>query len=63
MLKCDFNKVALQIEILLRQGYSPINLLHIFETHFTKNTSGRLLLKMQCNARSMLVSYHPHYEK
>ena len=63
MLRCDFNKVALQIEILLRQGYSPLNLLHIFGIHFTKNISGRLLLKMQCNARSMFVSYHPHCEK
>ena len=32
------------IEITLRQGYSPVNLLHIFRTPFTKNTCGRLLL-------------------
>ena len=52
MPKCDFNKVALQIEITLRQECSPINLLHIFGTPFTKNTSGRLLLKIQCNTCS-----------
>ena len=45
--KSDFNKAALQsnfIEITLRYGYSPNNLLHIFRTPFTKNTSERLLL-------------------
>ena len=46
MRKCDFNKVALAalFEILLRHGCSPVNLLHIFKTTFTKNTSERLLL-------------------
>ena len=45
--KCDFNKVAKQnkfIEITLWHGCSLINLLHIFRTPFTKNTSGWLLL-------------------
>ena len=32
------------IEIALRHGCSPVNLLHIFRTPFLKNTSGRLLL-------------------
>ena len=32
------------IEITLRHGCSPINLLHIFRTFFPKNSSGRLLL-------------------
>ena len=32
------------IEITLRYGCSPVNLLHIFRTPFPKNTSGRLLL-------------------
>ena len=55
MLKCDFNKGALQIEITLRQECSsPVNLLHIFGTTFTKNTSGRLLLKIQCNTCSKM---------
>ena len=40
MPKCDFNKAA----ITLRRGRSPVNLLHIFRTPFTKNTYGRLLL-------------------
>ena len=42
-------KVALQIEITFLQECSPINLLHIFGAPFAKNTSGRLLLKIQCN--------------
>ena len=32
------------IEITIRHGYSPVNLLHIFRTPFLKNTSGWLLL-------------------
>ena len=36
-LLCNF------IEITLRHGCSPVNLLHIFRTPFTKNTSGRML--------------------
>ena len=36
-LLCNF------IEITLRLGCSPVNLLHIFRTLFSKNTSGRLL--------------------
>ena len=31
-------------EIVLRYGYSPLNLLHIFSKPFIKNTSGWLLL-------------------
>ena len=33
------------IEIALRHGCSPVNLLHIFRTSFSKNISGRLLLE------------------
>ena len=33
------------IEITLRHGFSSVNLLHIFRTPFTKNTSRWLLLK------------------
>ena len=48
MPKRDFNKDAKQlcnfIEITLRHGYSPLNLLHIFRTPFSKNTSEGLLL-------------------
>ena len=32
------------IEIVLRHGCSPVNLLHISRTPFRKNTSGGLLL-------------------
>ena len=48
MPKCDFNRVALLcnlIEISLRYGYSPVNVLYIFRTPFPKNTSGGLLLQ------------------
>ena len=38
-LLCNF------IEIALRHGCSPVNLLHIFRTPFVKNTSGWLLLQ------------------
>ena len=38
-MKCDFNKVGCNsIEIALRHGFSPLNLLHIFRTPFAKNT-------------------------
>ena len=47
MPRCDFNKVALLcnfIEVALRHGCSPVNLLHIFRTPFLRNTSKGLLL-------------------
>ena len=34
------------IEITLRHGSSPVNLLHIFKTAFPRDTSGWLLLKL-----------------
>ena len=47
MPKCDFNKFALNfVEIALRRGCSPANLLHIFRTPFYKNISGGLLLQI-----------------
>ena len=39
-LLCNF------IEITLRHGFSPVNLLHIFRTPFLKNISGWLLLNV-----------------
>ena len=42
MPKCDL--LCNFIEIALRHGCSPVNLLHIFRPPFSKNTSGRLLL-------------------
>ena len=41
--KNNENKI---IEITLRHGCSPVNLLYISRTSFLKNTSGRLLLKI-----------------
>ena len=37
------------LEIALRHGCSPVNLLHIFWTSFTKNTSSQLLLNLVRN--------------
>ena len=51
MPKCDFNKIAKQsnfIEITLWHECSPVNLLHILGTPFTKNTSWWLPL-YQCS--------------
>ena len=46
MSKCGFNKVALQLlEIALRYGCSPVDLLHILKIPFLKNTlRGPLLI-------------------
>ena len=41
MPKCNF------IEIVLRYGCSPVNLLHIFRIPLLKSTSERLLLKVE----------------
>ena len=44
MPKCDFIKVASSfIEITLRRKCSTVNLLHIFRTAFSKNSTGWLL--------------------
>ena len=53
----DFNKFAalLQsnfIEIKLRHGHSPVNLLRIIRILFLKNTSGTLLLNVTLNGYS-----------
>ena len=50
MPKCDFNKAACNfVEITLRHGCTTLNLLHIFRTPFTKNTSRWLLLPLTFN--------------
>ena len=47
MLKGDFNKVTCNfIEIKLRHGCSPVNLLHIFRAPFLKKTFVWLLLNV-----------------
>ena len=54
--KCDFNKAASNfIEITLRHGCSPINLLHIFRTSFPKSASGRLLLKVLTDTDTAVI--------
>ena len=48
MPKCDFNKVAKQVEIALWHECAPLHFLHIFRTPFPGNTSeGLLLLVLQ----------------
>ena len=54
------------IEIALRHGCSPLNLLNIFRTPFTKNTSGWMLLEeKQTNVtRNMkIVNLYPKTSK
>ena len=48
-LSPSVNSIKLQsnfIEITLRHGWCPVNLLHIFRTPFPRNTSGWLLLSV-----------------
>ena len=42
----SINLLCNLIEITLRQGYSPVNLLYIFRTPFSRNTYGGLLLNI-----------------
>ena len=44
------------IEMALRHGCSPVNLLHIFRTPFPRNTSGWLLLLFQSSSNSFRKS-------
>ena len=60
MPKCDFNKVA-------RHGCSTINLLLIFRTPFTKNTSGwlpllNLILISLCDAARAYLIQEEFYD-
>ena len=43
---CRGNLQSNFIEIALPHGCSPVNLLYIFRTPFSKNNSGRLLLSL-----------------
>ena len=61
----DFDKVASNfIEITLRHGCSPVNLLQISRTPFPKNTSGRLLLLRfhEENVCLVHISYSDQYQ-
>ena len=53
------------IEIALRHGYYPINLLHIFRTPFPKNTSagGMLLQHVIVNESLVLYSTRLHFKQ
>ena len=54
MLKCDLIKLLCNfIQITLRHGCSPVNLLHFFGTLFPRNTSGWLLLTLIITARDV----------
>ena len=44
------------IEITLRHGCSPVNLLYIFRTPFYKNTSGELLLNKTFISASISIN-------
>ena len=50
MPNCDFNKVD-----TLWHGCSPVNLLQIFRTYFTKNNSGRLLVTHKSQINSLVI--------
>ena len=49
--RCSGN-MHLQYAFTLRLGCSPVNLLYIFRTPFTKNNSGRLSLNIFSSGRS-----------
>ena len=49
-LLCNF------IEITLRHGCSPVNLLHIFRTPFPRNSSGWLLLVLQLSPHLLTLA-------
>ena len=57
------------IEMTIRHGFFPVHLLQIFRTPFSKNTSGRLLLKKGINVSkniphiNVMTSYVELYDK
>ena len=53
-LLCNF------IEVALRHGYSPVTLLHIFRTPFSKDTSIRLLLQLVAGTSCV---FHQFFQK
>ena len=34
------SEISIKLQIALRHGFSPVNLMHIFRTPFPRNTSG-----------------------
>ena len=59
-IKLPYNFIEIT-EITLQHGCSPVNVLHIFRTPFPKNTSGRLLVHLCSNYRS--ISLLPVFKK
>ena len=58
MPKCDLMKLQSNfIEITLRHGCSPVNLLQIFRAPFPKNTSRGLLLLFQLFREDVSFKY------
>ena len=56
MPKCNFNKLLCNfIEVPLRHGCSPVNLLHNFRKPFFKNTSEDLLLELWLSMLHLLL--------
>ena len=55
--RCSENmqQIYRRTQIVLRHGCSPVNLMHIFRTSFSKNTSGWLLL---CYGRKQWGLYY-----
>ena len=51
------------IEITLRHGCSPVNLLHVFRTPFLKNISGRLPLKESFERNGLMSKAENHCVK
>ena len=49
-------------EITLRNGCSPVNLLHIFRIPFTKNTFGGLVLQNELFLLQLMLSKLTKYE-
>ena len=64
MPKCDFNKAVKLlcnfIEVALRHGWSPVNLLHVFRTSFLKNTSEGLLVSLLVFIHHEIDTYKLH---
>ena len=56
-LLCNF------IEIALRHGFSPVNLLHIFRIPFLKNNSGGLLLGLHLCSKKGSATILQHFIK
>ena len=64
MLKCDFNYFVTLLKLLLRHGYSSVNLLHVFRTPFYKNIHGGVFLySKSCQISKMKLLVSSGYQK